>query len=215
MTKILLCTSNSIDWDIAFEPFLEDMKQGNIALMGNREYNSHIFGIIETVCDAVDHFGCYDFVDIIDDLGYTPKADRTELYKLFNRPTCSRCSSYYSDTMRIADILTFITGDKWETTTIHGSCQGDYQDVIYNTRLYSKEYISELKDIYFGAFYSVGVIEDDTADADPVNVDYWDYISYYHDSKKEIADRLGLDVDTLEVFKEEEHHITTYSYTAI
>lgn len=215
MTKVIICEASYDDFDFAFEPFLEDVKQGYLGIGGNSDYNNHFSGLLEKVKKAVDTWGCYDFVDVMEDIDFTPAANRVKLYKLFDRPTCNNRWSYYNDDMKVAEIMTFLTGDRWEETTINGSCQGECQTVIYNTRYCSDDYISELEDVYFGSIVSLGIIEDDNAPVDSSSVDYWSYISYYHDDKKSICEQLGLDPENTEIFKEECHNVPEYSYTAI
>ena len=215
MTKIIISEASYSDFDFAFEPFLEDVKQGFLGIGGNRDYNSHFSGLLEKVRKAVDTWGCYDFVDVMDDIDFTPAANRVQLYKLFDRPTCSRRYSYYNDDMKVADIMTFLTGDTWKETTIKGSCQGECQTVIYNTRYCSDAYISELEDVYFGNIVSLGVIEDDNAPVDNSSVDYWDYISYFYANKKDICKKLGLDPDNVTLFQEEEVRSISYSYSEV
>lgn len=215
MTKIIICESSYSDFDLAFEPFLEDVNQGYLGIGGNRDYNTHFSGLLEKVRKAVETWVCYDFVDVMDDIDFVPAANRVQLYKLFDRPTCNNRWSYYNDDMKVADIMSFLTGDKWEETTIKGSLQGEWQTVIYNTRYCSDAYISELEDVYFGSIVSLGVIEDDSLEVDTYNVEYWDYISYYHDDKESICKKLGFDPDTVTLYREEEVKSISYTYSEV
>lgn len=215
MTKIIICEASYSDFDFAFDPFLEDVKQGYLGIGGNRDYDTHFSGLLEKVRKAVDTWGCYDFVDVMNDLDFVPAANRVQLYKLFDRPTCSRCWSYYNDDMKVADIMSFLTGDKWEETTINGSCQGEWQTVIYNTRYCSDAYISELEDVYFGSIVSLGVIEDDSLEVDTYNVEYWDYISYYHDDKESICKKLGLDPENVTLYQKKVIKSISYTYSEV
>ena len=151
----------------------------------------------------------------MNDIDFTPAANRVQLYKLFDRPTCSRCYSYYGDDEKIADIMTFLTGDRWDVATIKGCSQGEWQTVIYNTRYCSDAYISELEDVYFGNIVSLGVIEDDNAPVNTSSVDYWDYISYFYANKKDICEKLGLDPDNVTLYQEEEVRSVSYTYSEV
>lgn len=97
MTKVIICEASYDDFDFAFEPFLEDVKQGYLGIGGNGDYNSHFSGLLEKVKKAVDTWGCYSFESVIDDLNFVPAANRVKLYKLFDRPTCNNRWSYYND----------------------------------------------------------------------------------------------------------------------
>ena len=215
MTKIIISEASYFDFELAFDTFLEDVKQGYLGIGGNKDYNSHFSGLLEKVKKAVDTWGCYDFVDVMDDIDFAPAANRVKLYKLFDRPTCNRRWSYYNDDIKVADIMTFLTGDKWEEATIKGSSQCEWQTVIYNTRYCSDDYISELEGVYFGSIVSLGIIEADEKEVNSSSVDYWDYISYYHDDKKSICEKLGLDPDTVTLYREEEVRSISYSYSEV
>lgn len=215
MTKIIISEASYYDFELAFDSFLEDVKEGYLGIGGNSDYNNHFSGLLEKVKKAVNTWGCYSFESVMSDLDFVPVANRAKLYKLFDRPTCNNRWSYYNDDMKVADIMTFLTGDRWEETTIKGSCQGEWQTVIYNTRYCSDSYISELEDVYFSAIVSLGIIEDDNAPVDSSSVDFWSYISYYHDDKKSICEKFGFDPDNVTLYREEEVHTTSYSYSEV
>lgn len=50
----------------------------------------------------------------------------------------------------IADYLTIITGQKWETKAFRGYSQGDYCEVVYCTQRYSEEGIEEIGKLWLG-----------------------------------------------------------------
>lgn len=219
MTKIIVSDPFVSDYDIAFDPFKEDAENCYFAIYGNNRMKEFYYGIIEKVVKAVDSWGAYSFETVLDDIGYTPKADRVKLYKLFNRHYCARCGSAYFEEDKITDILSYITGDKWENTTIRGSSQSEWQTVIYNTRYVgnenSSDYLTELACAYFGEVYSLGIIEDDTQMPDIENVDYWDFIPCHLADHASICSRLGFAPDETKIYKSEEHQTTTYTYSEV
>lgn len=215
MTKIIISEASYYDFELAFDSFLEDVKQGFLGIGGNSDYNNHFSGLLEKVKKAVDTWGCYSFESVMDDIDFVPAANRVKLYKLFDRPTCNSRWSYYNDDMKVADIMTFLTGDTWKETTIKGCSQGEWNTVIYNTRYCSDAYISELEDVFFGNIVSLGIIENDEKEVASSNVDYWDYISYFSANKKDICKKLELDPDSVTLYQEEEIRSISYSYSEV
>lgn len=103
---------------------------------------SDIFTEIE---DLMNDYSAYKNVkEIMEDYGlpYNPKnAHRmkvlTEVYDTL-------------DPKLIASYLSIKTGKKWQTYNSIGCCQGDYATIIYCPDFYTKEYIEEISDMFWG-----------------------------------------------------------------
>lgn len=118
--------------------FLGDFPE-NIAVFGNRDFNSHIPEMVQAVFDLTQN-GDLGWAlenrepdettrDIIGE--YLPKengeytqAELDELQSIFLADTPW-------DEKSVCRILTIQTGQEWGWGTIRGSCQGEWQNVIY------------------------------------------------------------------------------------
>lgn len=141
-----------------------------IAIYGNRAFCDHIPGNIERVmnvlndgelCDILDSFNrrlrdyntevyknvseaVYDFLPP----EHKPRYSTREIHAL-NDLVCSYGINSCDDDAILLSVMDIVTGRKWNSTTIHGSCQGDWQSVLYPSDVYSDETIEYLEKDYF------------------------------------------------------------------
>lgn len=95
----------------------------------------------------------------------------------------------------MVEILTLYTGHKWEVYTIRGYVQAEWQNVYYETDLFSFESIKQLQSDYFN-LGTEWKIEDEN--------DHWFIYCYEHDDdklKKEISDSIGYDISEIKFEK--------------
>ena len=129
----------------------------NIAVFGNRDYKSHIPETVQTVLDLAEN-GDLGWAlenrepdettrDII--MEYLPKesgeytpAELDELQSIFLADTPW-------DEKSVCRILTIQTGQEWEWGTIRGSCQRDWQHVIYPANDWDSTTLRIFKTEYF------------------------------------------------------------------
>ena len=211
MTRIII--SAEMGSDFAFDGWEDGiLENNNLALLGNnrlKEYRGSVNSSLYQVISHVEKWGCYSFDSVMYDIGYNPegKAKRCELYKLFNKQE--------DDLDKVAHIMEFLTGHIWLTQTIRGCCQSEWQEVVFDSSVYSQSAIDDLEACYFGEVYEIGIIEDDTKEVDFSNVDYWDYVSCYHDDKNAICEKLWLIPEETEIFKEEQKQVIVHSFSKV
>lgn len=221
MTKIIML--ENLGCDFAFDRWAEMNKFDEnpaFALLGNNrlieckgKQSSQLYQVIF----HIEKWGCYSFETVMEDIQFTPTTykTRTALFNLFNsnyNGYKSFSRSGKSDCELAAEIMSFITGETWNETTITGSSQSDWQGLVYNVSVLDNIDIEMLQAAYFGECYEVGIIENDNTDVDISNVDYWDYVPYLKTEKSEICFVLGLEPEKTTIYKQEEVSTVTYKY---
>lgn len=74
-------------------------------------------------------------------------------HSLFNISTfCYPHQERYCDEDIIADVLTIFTPHKWESTTITGSAQREWADIVYPADIYNSKDIEYFEAYYFGKY---------------------------------------------------------------
>lgn len=108
-----------------------------------------------------------------------------------------RTRFYSDDDILIADIMSIISGHKYEWSMIRGYCQGDWQNVLYPADKYSHDVIEMLEGYYFtGSDYYITIYEDDIE-----TDDYCDFFWQDNDTiKKLVAEQCGCNVDDVHLF---------------
>lgn len=111
--------------------------------------------VMEKAEEIIDGFSCVenDCVDY-DGKGYTYKEIIEDAGYKYNSTMCHKLKEWYhgeTDTRKtevIADFLTIVTGQKWNTKSVYGYCQGDYAELVYCKKAYQKPEIHG--EIYLG-----------------------------------------------------------------
>jgi len=119
----------------------------------------------------------------------------------------------------IAAFLSIKTGEKWSIKAGRGYCQGDFVDMIYCEKHYTKESIDAITDIYLGCAKEFCVIESEDETiygffvADSAIKDWRNSDNEY---KKIVCEDAGLNPDnvTLEMI-ESSRTYTAYTYRAV
>lgn len=70
--------------------------------------------------------------------------------------------AYAEDDSIILPALELMTGHEWESATIRGCCQGDWQDVLYRTDLWSRESLDCFEAEYFNTGTEWMIHDEDT-----------------------------------------------------
>lgn len=116
----------------------------------------------------------------------------------------------------IAEYLSITTGKKWETTCARGNCQGDYVDILYCTKHYTKKDAVAYGEIYLGACTEFSLKEPCAG---------WEVYGYFvadsqawrdEDVKKLLCEREGLKPEETEVlFIENQYTRVEYEYRTV
>ncbi len=110
-------------------------------------------------------------------------------------------------------LLSAITGHNYETATICGCCQSDWQNILYPTDLYTDEMVKKLEMEYFNTGSEWIIFENSVQDENVLFSMYcyeWDI----EEIKKEIAKEIGEDVNNIE-FLQFARYVQTPLYNAV
>ena len=200
-TYILKCEryDNSIYWDM----ILGD-EYNSFLVYGNRHFSIQGDKEIERIYNIFQqYYGCYaDYVEeFMDACDVKINGNRMAFYKALKM--------HYEDES-FCEVLSLITGKKWEHYELRGCCQGDWVDIVVPAD--SKLDLDYMEAVYFNTGYELGVIENtdkEPEDIDASDVDYWDYTDKWTD--EDIKKQMGLP-DAV-VLEEHKRTVTVYSYS--
>ena len=187
----------------------------DIALYGNRHYHKHLPPVFERVYNALKSGDLLEAWEDINDNGngyyynwasalvmLVPEAGRGPYTREERKHKWPDIARRYAEASRgsweedqaLCDALELATGEAWETGTIHGCCQGDWQQICYPVKHWSREALDTFETEYFNTG-SEWIIHDGNTEPDgPEDID--GFSCYCHgrrteDIKKEIAEVYG------------------------
>lgn len=110
---------------------------------------------------------------------------------------CRYTSDYYDV---ICDVMTIVSGRKYDHQGIHGCCQGDYQEVFYEVEKWNQEAIDWIEAEYFNTGTEFCVHDEDTIPEDASDVSgYWDYTPDWN-VRRGIANAIGCNEDEVFIY---------------
>lgn len=207
--------------------FYPDCFPENIALCGNRDFAEHLPDVFELVRDVLDGGELAEIVEDIRNgsyledagvLGYSSIAEAVKEYFYIPGRTYSpeevekiadlvlyysteRNSSKQDETF--CKLLSVVDGRKWDTRTIRGTCQSDWQDVFYPVDEWNREALDAFEIEYFnmGSEWKICEFTDDE-EVDEDEPGFYLYCtSWNHDGiRAEIISALGYEPDTLTLY---------------
>lgn len=207
----------------------EFMMEG-VIITGNRdymdyttdEYDSYMKNI-DNVCyeaDNMDYNGYKNISEIINEYFPKPNGKKYSTQEIHRWKNIINGEKYPDDDENIIEALTLMTGNVWETTTIRGCCQGDWQGVFYDTSKVDSSDIEILECEYFNTG-SEWIVDDDE-EFDGENPETISGCTIYchgwrdEDIKQEIADAFNYDVNNVALYQiSGEHRHTSYDYEMI
>lgn len=164
----------------------------DIILTGNRDYNSHTIpaydDIIRYFDEMAEHWKEPHFYFTYENgvyIRHTQKAEYTiaeilrewDFCRSDGKPWTIRqrhkwrvlmeSENSATDEEIILPALSLLTGHKWETGTIRGSCQSDWQNVIYNADTWNRERLTQFETEYFNEGTEWIIHAEDTAPESP------------------------------------------------
>lgn len=100
--------------------------------------------------------------------------------------------------------LKLLTGHEWDTRTIRGSCQSEWQECYWDTTMWTDEAIKEIEVEYFNEGVEWCIHDEDTIPNGPDEID--GYYAYTHgwneeDIRKELAEIAGCQPEDLVIYK--------------
>ena len=183
----------------------------DIAVYGNRDYNEHCPPVFNRVYDALYNATLLDAWEDVNRGEYwhswkqalneiIPPEGRGEytreerkhkipdiLYRYYNARSAE-------ENRIICELIEIVTGEPWQTTTIRGCCQGDWQYICYPVNKWSARAVEAFETEYFNTGSEWVVHNGDSEPETPDEID--GFCCYVHawqteDIKKEIANAYG------------------------
>jgi hypothetical protein len=146
-----------------------------------------------------------DFKDLIMSYfppSYKPEYSNVDLKKMRNY--LNSLNTSHTELDIITTILSWILGKPHTLVTIRGCCQGDWQNVIFPTKDYTPEDIEEFQAQYFNTGTEWIVHDEPTPPLDPSDIcGYSVYLTKNLNVKEELAERIGVPVDSLVIYVED------------
>lgn len=149
---------------------------------------------------------CYDTErEIIEDLlhpqpsrGPYSEEEITRWKVILKDMSACPTSEEYRPTLIALDL---ITGGNWKLKTLHGCCQGDWQDCYYDSFQYGTTDIDLLEIAYFNLGTEWIVHDNDSIPQHPDDVCGYSCYVYGYDYRKELAEIIGCDPADLVIYK--------------
>lgn len=190
--------------------FLDECFPDNIAVCGNRDFNSHtpeVFDMVKTVlevgelADTLENVNEWrqwykNVTEVITE--YLPslkgKYSTNAIHALKNLIIeYSTCSSSAEDEI-LCKVLSIVTGKKWAYGTIRGCCQSDWQDIYYPVDEWNKEALTMFEIEYFNTGTEWIVHDEEIEPESPEDISGFSmYCTSWNDEgiKQEIAEASG------------------------
>ena len=192
-------------------PLFYDTWPENVFVFGNRDYNQHAERLEEI------QRGLEDISTTFDDIraGYLPgenlhavlwyhlprddgrgysRAERLELVKLAKQYTESSAGSY-DEEQALLLTLELVTGTEYESGTIRGCCQGDWQNIMYPAE-YGRAWLEHFEAEYFNTGSEWMVHDEEGEPESPEEISGYTVYCHgwsYDQLRAEIADVAGCD----------------------
>ena len=189
--------------------FLGDCFPENIAVYGNERMNDHIPAIFERVHTALEcaeiidaweeqqrGYGYKTWADALRDLvpvdgrGPYTREERKRWPKLALEYYTAKRGSYEEENA-LCEALELATGKPWETGTIRGCSQGDWQNVCYPADDWSRDDLARFEAEYFNT--GTEWIIDPDGNSVSVYVTAWDDDG----TRQELADAYGCEASDI------------------
>lgn len=176
-TKVYIYEGSECYTDFADN--IDDYIKDKFCIFGNRHYNEYNKDIqwMETIINLSTDIQCHYNIDNPEDVqelseNYDiPEENILEVAAIidkYNNPETVEA---------ITEMLNAVYGNRFETKTIRGYCQSDWNEIIYDEDI--KESIRYIESMYFGMYSDVRIVEDE-------NNEYWTEI--IHDDLWELKD---------------------------
>ena len=199
--------------------FYDDCFPDNIAVFGNRDYNEHLPKIVETCRKVLDQG---ELADILGDIknqtwyknateaindflpkpegAYSPRAIH-DLKKLIDRTSICSCSE---KEFIFCEILSIVTGKKWDYKCIHGCCQSEWNTLYYPIEEMTEKGLDRFETEYFNLGSAWIIHEGDEEPQSPEDIRGVTLYCHSNDTeqiKAEIAEAIGEDSESVVLYK--------------
>ena len=179
--------------------FMSECWPENVFVFGNRHFTSHaerLEDIKQALEDISDICNGYSYYGKLSDV--MPARDDGREYTRAERLTLARLAQNFmeygsgsdDETALLCDVLELITGQEYESATLRGCCQGDWQEIIYPAE-YGREWLRDFETEYFNTGAEWRISENDPESDE----NYYIYTHAWNDdgTRAEIAAAAGVD----------------------
>ena len=128
-----------------------EFNRGEYKDLFDRIVDNIILGDMEYNIERIEEMGYKNATEYIDDVLWV-NANTRQVGKMKKILKKYKEDRYYSDEDLIADVLTIFTPHKWESTTITGSVQREWTDIVYPADIYNSKDIEYFEAYYFGKY---------------------------------------------------------------
>lgn len=203
----------ALDWDEETHP--------GLVVTGNQDFHSHTVPVWDTwrttwedAADELDKLQeeparawYHTVTEMIQDLFpplHKPRYNTREIHRRKEILADMRDCPPASEWRPTLAALGLMTGHEWDYTTIRGSCQGEWQDVYFDTTQWSQEAINELEIEYFNEGEEWIVY---SGEADPESPEDIERFSVYthgwrdDDARREIAEAAGVSPEDVILYR--------------
>ena len=184
----------------------------NIAVFGNRDYNSHFPPVFERVYNALRDGSALDAWQDVNNGDYwyswrqalnmiIPPEGRGEYTREERKHKIPDLLWRYYNARRECDenaimceLLEIVTGEPWSVGTIRGTCQSEWQEIFYPVNAWSAEALHYFEIEYFNTGSEWNVHIGNAEPEAPEDIDGFSIYCYggsYDEIKKEIAKAYG------------------------
>lgn len=194
-----------------------------INVWGNRDYQSRTSSVFDRIRECLDAGELADDIKAIMEkspyaiYGNVTEAINNQLWRDDGKTYGTRqigklkqlvlkysdCNSSEEDQI-LVDVLSIVTGEKWDYKEIHGCCQGEWNTVYYPVRWWTKKSLEAFETMYFNTGSEWIVHEGDTEPTSPEEIDGCAYycVSWNDEGiKKELAEVAGGNAEDVVLYK--------------
>lgn len=199
-------------------PYLEDDEYYNdIAVFGNRHFKDRIPDVVETVLDALEYgrlryekselanygFGC--MTEALSSVLPPPKAKYAgwDVYKLRKFADEYMECHPSKEPEIICKVLKIVTGEEWNSKTIRGCSQYEWNNIIYPKKKYSRADIRNFETLYFNMGSEWIIHDEDSEPKTPDDISGYCVYCVGWDGegvRKELADYIGCDTSDIVMY---------------
>lgn len=194
-----------------------------INICGNRDYQSRTSSVFDRVKECLDTGELADDIEAV--MGKNPnaiygtvtEAINNQLWRDDGKPYNTRqigklkklvlkyseCKSSEGDQI-LVDVLSIVTGEKWDYKQITGCCQSEWNIVYYPVQYWTKETLESFETMYFNTGSEWIVHEGDTGPTSPEEINGCSYycVSWNDEGiKKELAEAVGGKPEDIVLYK--------------
>lgn len=183
-----------------FDEYLASGCYSEICFYGNPDLHGHLTPECTKIMKAInDYANGNDVGDILD--WYASDATNRDIAKWTEALEKAVSKGAFHSGV-IAVLLGLLTGDDYTVETIRGSCQGDWQYVVYPTNRWTTRDVKYWETEYFNLLNEWIVHDSEDIPDGPEEINGYTIYTYgMDDDINEVAEELGVEADEVVLYK--------------